>query len=63
MEAERHPASSETDTLHNLATLIAIYLREGDEDSPPYPLCLGGEAEIPNAMKGGGSSESPGLLT
>ena len=32
-------------------------------NSPPYPLSVGGEAEIPDAMNGGGSSESPDLLT
>ena len=35
MEAERHPASSETDTLHSLAKLVAAYLRDGEGESLP----------------------------
>ena len=35
MEAERHPASSETDTLHSLAKLVASYLRDGEGESLP----------------------------
>ena len=35
MEAERYPASSETDTLHSLAKLVAAYLRDGDGEPLP----------------------------
>ena len=35
MEPERYPASSETDTLHSLARLVAAYLRDDKEESLP----------------------------
>ena len=35
MEPERHPASSETDTLHSLAKLVAAYLSDGEGESLP----------------------------
>jgi hypothetical protein len=35
MEPERYPASSETDTLHSLARLVAAYLRDDKEECLP----------------------------
>ena len=51
MEPERYPASSETDTLHSLARLVAAYLRDDKEESLPSKQVVVGSNPISRSIR------------
>ena len=53
MEPERYPASSETDTLHSLARLVAAYLRDDKEESLPSKQGVAGSNPVSRSRGAG----------